>query len=131
MNVGVLSSPPRGDLGGRQGVMLGGGASHPSRRSADTMKKRGMETRSPVTVVVGQFEDLVARGLLALIEDDPHIEVIRAAVAHERIPTCIAELDPRVAILNFGSLRSPVDVHELQLAYPQTRLIVLANHPSP
>jgi hypothetical protein len=29
--------------------------------------------------VVGQFEDLVARGLLALIEDDPHIEVIRAA----------------------------------------------------
>jgi DNA-binding NarL/FixJ family response regulator len=95
------------------------------------MKKRGMEARSPVTVVVGQFEDLVARGLLALIEDDPHIEVIRAAVAHERIPATIAELDPRVAILNFGSLRSPVDVHELQLAYPQTRLIVLANHPSP
>ena len=43
----------------------------------------------------------------------------------------IAQLDPRVAILNFGSLRSPVDVHELQLAHPQTRLIVLANHPSP
>jgi DNA-binding NarL/FixJ family response regulator len=90
-----------------------------------------MEARAPVSVVVGQFEDLVARGLLALIEDDANIEVVRADVAHERIPPTIAELDPRVAILNFGSLRSPVDVHELQLAYPQTRLIVLANHPSP
>jgi DNA-binding NarL/FixJ family response regulator len=90
-----------------------------------------MEARPTVTVVVAQFEDLVARGLLALIEDDPHIGVIRADVAHERIPATIAELDPRVAILNFGSLRSPVDVHELQLACPQTRLIVLANHPSP
>src|SRR3954447_7504756 len=131
MNAGVLSSPRRGDLGGRRRVILGGGASHPSPPICRTMKRRGMETRSPVTVVVGQFEDLVARGLLALIEDDPHIEVIRAGVPHDRIPACIAELDPRVAILNFGSLRSPVDVHELQLAYPRTRMIVLANHPSP
>jgi len=77
--------------------------------------------------VVGQFEDLVARGLLALT----HMEIVRAGVLHERIHATIAELDPRVAILNFGSLRSPVDVHGLQLAYPQTRLIVLANHPSP
>jgi DNA-binding NarL/FixJ family response regulator len=92
---------------------------------------REMETRGPVTVVVGQFEDLVARGLRALIEDDPNIEVVREGVAHDRIPPTLAELDPRVAILNFGSLRSPVDVHELQLAFPQSRLIVLANHPSP
>ncbi len=90
-----------------------------------------METRGPVTVVVGQFEDLVARGLCALIEDDPNIEVVREGVSHDRIPATLAELDPRVAILNFGSLRSPVDVHELQLAFPQSRLIVLANHPSP
>ena len=90
-----------------------------------------MEARGPVTVVIGQFEDLVARGLLALIGDDPNIEVVRFGVAHDRVPATIAELDPRVAILNFGSLRSPVDVHELQLAYPQSRLIVLANHPSP
>ena len=90
-----------------------------------------MEARGPVTVVIGQFEDLVARGLLALIADDPNIEVVRAGVSHERVPATIAALDPRVAILNFGSLRSPVDVHELQLAYPESRLIVLANHPSP
>jgi hypothetical protein len=77
-----------------------------------------MEARGPVTVVIGQFEDLVARGLLALIADDPNIEVVRAGVSHERVPATIAALDPRVAILNFGSLRSPVDVHELQLAYP-------------
>src|SRR3954454_8098621 len=131
MNVGVLSSPRRGDLGGRRGGILGGGPSHPSGESADTMGERGMEPRASVTVVVGQFEDLVARGLRALIEDDSNIDIVRAEVSHDRIPPTIAELDPRVAILNFGSLRSPVDVHELQLAYPQTRLIVLANHPSP
>ena len=90
-----------------------------------------MQGRDPITVLMGRFEDLVARGLRALIDDDSNIEVVRADVVHERIPRTIAELDPRVAILNFGSLRSPVDVHELQLAYPQTRLIVLANHPSP
>ena len=90
-----------------------------------------MEARGPVTVVVGQFEDLVAFGLRALIEDDDNIEIVREGVSHEQVPVVLGKLDPRVAILNFGSLRSPVDVHELQLAYPQTRLIVLANHPSP
>jgi DNA-binding NarL/FixJ family response regulator len=92
---------------------------------------REMEPRGPVTVVVGHFEDLVARGLRALIDDDPNIDMVREGVSHDRIPATLSELDPRVAILNFGSLRSPVDVHELQLAFPQSRLIVLANHPSP
>src|SRR4051794_15465570 len=90
-----------------------------------------MEARGPVTVVVGQFEDLVAFGLRSLIDDDDNIKIVREGVTHDQVPGTIAELTPRVAILNFGSLRSPVDVHELQLAYPDTRLIVLANHPSP
>jgi DNA-binding NarL/FixJ family response regulator len=90
-----------------------------------------MPERASVTVVIGHFEDLVARGLRSMIADDENIEVLRAGVPHERIQHILAELQPRVAILNFGSLRSPVDVHELQLAYPESRLIVLANHPSP
>jgi len=49
-----------------------------------------MEARGPVTVVIGQFEDLVARGLQALIADDPNIEVVRAGVSHERVPATIA-----------------------------------------
>jgi DNA-binding NarL/FixJ family response regulator len=97
---------------------------------SDTIPRK-MEARGPVTIVVGQFEDLVARGLRALIDDDPNIEVVREGVAYEQIPATLTEHDPRVAILNFGSLRSPVDVHELQIAFPQSRLIVLANHPSP
>jgi NarL family two-component system response regulator LiaR len=85
----------------------------------------------PVTVVVARFEDLVARGLRALIGDDPAISLVRADVAHDRIPATLGEVEPRVAILNFGSLRSPIEVHELQTRFPATRLIVLANHPSP
>src|SRR3954454_19048377 len=131
MNVGVLSSPRRGDLGGRRGWSWGEARltlPGPICRD-DEAARDGSAVASQV--VVGQFEDLVARGLLALIEDDPHMEIVRAGVLHERTPATIAELDPRVAILNFGSLCFLVDVHELQLAYPQTRLIVLANHPSP
>jgi DNA-binding NarL/FixJ family response regulator len=38
---------------------------------------------------------------------------------------------PRVAILNFGSLRSPGDLRRLNAGHPATRLVVLANHPTP
>jgi DNA-binding NarL/FixJ family response regulator len=36
-----------------------------------------------------------------------------------------------VAIVNFGSLRSPIEVRDLHAGHPATRLVVLANHPSP
>ena len=36
-----------------------------------------------------------------------------------------------MAVINFGSLRSPVEVNRLRLAHPQTRLLVLANRPTP
>src|SRR5436190_827485 len=38
---------------------------------------------------------------------------------------------PDVALLNFGSLRSPNDVRALHSLHPETRLLVLANRPSP
>ena len=43
-----------------------------------------MEARGPVTVVIGQFEDLVARGLRALIAEDANIEIVRAGFPHEQ-----------------------------------------------
>jgi DNA-binding NarL/FixJ family response regulator len=35
-----------------------------------------------------------------------------------------------VAIVNFGELRSPADVHRLHAAHPGTQIVVLANRPS-
>ena len=85
-----------------------------------------------VSVVVARFEDLVDRGLQALIEeDDDHIELVARGVPHERLAATIAAHRPQVALLNFGSLRTPLEVRELVATHPVTRLIVLANRPSP
>jgi DNA-binding NarL/FixJ family response regulator len=87
--------------------------------------------KGPVSVAVARFEDLVGRGLRALIDDDEHLELVASDVPHERLPAVIAERAPQVALLNFGSLRTPLEVRELVAAHPGTRLIVLANRPSP
>jgi DNA-binding NarL/FixJ family response regulator len=85
----------------------------------------------PVTVLIARFEDLVAHGLRALVGEDPHLEVVATDVERGRLAGAIARRRPSVAILNFGSLHSPVEVHELHVAQPETRLVVLANRPSP
>jgi DNA-binding NarL/FixJ family response regulator len=36
-----------------------------------------------------------------------------------------------VALINFGALRSPVDVNRLHIAHPGTRLLVMAHRPTP
>jgi DNA-binding NarL/FixJ family response regulator len=87
-------------------------------------------TRDPITIALGHFEDLVARGLRGLLEEDGNVRVVAADVALENLPAVIAEHAPRVAILNFGSLASPRDIHRIHQAGPETRLLVLANHPS-
>ncbi len=86
---------------------------------------------TPVSVAVARFEDLVGRGLRALIEDDEHLAVIADDIPHERLADVIAAQAPQVALLNFGSLSTPLEVRELSSAHPGTRLIVLANRPTP
>lgn len=90
-----------------------------------------MPVRSPVSVAVAQFEDLVARGLRVLIEEDDHLALVADEVPQEQIAQQLAAKTPRVALLNFGSLRTPLEVRELATAHPETRLIVLANRPTP
>jgi DNA-binding NarL/FixJ family response regulator len=84
-----------------------------------------------VGVVVARFEDLVDRGLQGLIEEDDHIELCARGVAHEQLPAAIAAHRPQVALLNYGSLRTPLEVRELVATHPDTHLIVLANRPTP
>ena len=90
-----------------------------------------MEANSPVTVVVARFEDLVAHGLRALISEDPNLEILAFDVAQGQLPRALSQHDPQVAILNFGSLRSPIEVRDLHGSHPASRLVVLANRPSP
>ena len=90
-----------------------------------------MEARDPITVVIGRFEDLVGRGLRSLIAEDGNIELLAADVELDALDATLAEHQPKVAIVNFGSLRTPVEVHRLHIGHPATRLLVLANRPSP
>jgi DNA-binding NarL/FixJ family response regulator len=90
-----------------------------------------MPSNGPVSVLVAQFEDLVARGLRVLIEEDDHLALVADEVAHERVGEALAAHAPQVALLNFGSLRTPLEVRELAARHPATRLIVLASRPTP
>ena len=90
-----------------------------------------MEARKPVRLAVAQFEDLVAWGLRALVAEDVNVQLIADEVPHEQLEKLIARETPDVALLNFGSLRSPNDVRALHSLHPETRLLVLANRPSP
>jgi DNA-binding NarL/FixJ family response regulator len=86
-----------------------------------------MRENTPITVLVGHFEDLLARGLRSLIDEDPSLELVAADVPPGRLPVLLESRRPQVAILNFGSMHSPVEVRELVAAYPATHLVLLAN----
>ncbi len=87
--------------------------------------------RVQVSVVVAQFEDIVARGLRGLIDDDDNLRLVAAGIPHRLLADTIDLHRPHVVIVNFGSLSSAAELRELNLRYPETRLVVLANRPTP
>ncbi len=90
-----------------------------------------MVTRPPVSVALARFEDIVSRGLRALIEEDPTLRLLAADIPPERMAQMLGHHLPQVTILNFGSLRSTSEVRDLHRAFPASRLVVLANRPTP
>jgi DNA-binding NarL/FixJ family response regulator len=90
-----------------------------------------MVNRAPTSVAVAQFEDIVGRGLRALIDDDPSLRLVASDVTREHLSAVLAQHRPDVTVLNFGTLRSAVEVRDLSGAHPSTHLVVLANRPTP
>ena len=84
-----------------------------------------------ITVAIGRFEDLAARGLRSLLAEQANIKVVAADVELDAFDAALTEHEPLVAIVNFGSLRTPVEVNRVHTAHPTTRLLVLANRPTP
>ncbi|HWF53691.1 MAG TPA: response regulator transcription factor [Solirubrobacteraceae bacterium] len=89
-----------------------------------------MNDRPPIPIVLARFEDIVSRGLRSLITDDEHLELVAADVPHDRLADALERFCPGVAILNFGSLASTSEIRGLTVAFPATRLVVLANRPT-
>jgi DNA-binding NarL/FixJ family response regulator len=89
-----------------------------------------MAQREPITIVLGEFEDLIARGLRGLLEEEGNFEIVAAGVDLDAMASMFAEHAPKLAILNFGSLRSPIEVNHLHQAHPDTRMLILASRPT-
>jgi len=89
-----------------------------------------MASRPPVSVAIARFEDIVTRGLRALVQEDPNLELVADDLPHEGLAAALTHYAPQVALINFGSLARAAEVRELHRAAPQTRLLVLANRPT-
>jgi DNA-binding NarL/FixJ family response regulator len=85
---------------------------------------------APVTIVSAKFEDLVAVGLSTLIGEDENLELVAEGVPIDQIEAAIGEHEPSVVLLNFGTLHKPAAVFQLHQAFPDTRIVVLANRPT-
>jgi hypothetical protein len=72
-----------------------------------------MSPKAPITVVIAQFDDLLARGLRELIDGDPNLAIVAGEVEHRRIPVVLRAHRPDVAILDAGALAKLADVREL------------------
>jgi DNA-binding NarL/FixJ family response regulator len=88
-------------------------------------------SRQPITLALAEFEDIVNRGLESLIDDDAHLKLVASGVSRDRLANTLVDCKPDVAILNFGSLSTPAELRDLHATVPGTRLMVLANNPSP
>ncbi|MCW3033282.1 MAG: hypothetical protein QOK19_1826 [Solirubrobacteraceae bacterium] len=89
-----------------------------------------MADSATITVALGGFDDLLARGLRGLIEDDPLLELVAEDVAVAQLTVVLRARRPRVAILDATRLRSPADVRNLTTSHPATHLMLLAERPS-
>jgi DNA-binding NarL/FixJ family response regulator len=86
--------------------------------------------RPPVTIVSARFEDLVAIGLHQLVSEDSNLHLVDDSVDLDRLEEVLAQKQPNVVLLNFGSLPNAAWVYQLHQSNPDTRIVVLANRPT-
>jgi DNA-binding NarL/FixJ family response regulator len=90
-----------------------------------------MTPRSPITVAIARFEDLLALGLRTLLESDPSVEIVAHDIAPDRLAVVLRAKCPRVLILDVARLRDLAQVRRLSVDHPQTRLVLLGQNLSP
>src|SRR5581483_9930500 len=89
-----------------------------------------VERQTAISVALGVFDDLPARGLRGLIEDDPLLELVAEDVPTAQLAMVLRARRPRVVILDTARLRSPAEVRTLTASHPDTHLLLLAERPS-
>src|SRR3954471_17380664 len=87
--------------------------------------------RRPITIVSARFEDLVSIGLQQLINEDTNLQLLDCDCELEDLEDVVERERPSVVLLNFGSLPNAAWVYQLHQSRPETRIVVLANRPTP
>jgi DNA-binding NarL/FixJ family response regulator len=87
--------------------------------------------RRPITIVSARFEDLVSIGLRSIIAEDTNLQLLVNDVELEDLEDVLERERPSVVLLNFGSLPNAAWVYQLHQSNPDTRIVVLANRPTP
>jgi DNA-binding NarL/FixJ family response regulator len=78
-----------------------------------------------ITLLLGEFPDLIAYGLRGLLAEDDRVQVMATDVPIDSLEAAIAETEPDLVLIDFGALRSPIQVHQINERQPETRIVVL------
>jgi DNA-binding NarL/FixJ family response regulator len=81
-----------------------------------------------VTVAIGHFDDLIARGLRGLVDDEPSLQLLAHAIPDAELDAVLRRRKPNVAILAYASFDAPASVRRLSSEHPATALVLLADH---
>ena len=84
-----------------------------------------------VTLLLGEFPDLIGYGLRALLSEDDLVHVLATDIPADSVEAAVAETEPDLVVVDFAALRSPVQVHQWKEAQPETHIVVLVDRASP
>jgi NarL family two-component system response regulator LiaR len=91
----------------------------------------GASQRSrPVRVVVGEFEELVIRGLSQVLEEDDGLQVVGVGLDSAMLDRAVACSSPQVAVLDEGGVAREAVLTRLRRLQPEMVFLVLAHRPS-
>jgi NarL family two-component system response regulator LiaR len=80
-----------------------------------------------ISLVLGEFPDIIAYGLRALFNDDERLQILASDVPIDGLEATVAEVEPDLAVVDFAALRSPIQVHQLHESQPETHIVVLVD----
>ncbi len=86
-----------------------------------------MDAAPPITVAVARFDDLLALGLRAVLEDDPGVRVVAQDIEHDRLGVVLQAHRPSVLILDAARLAGAGAVRELSIEHPETHLVLFGD----
>ena len=80
---------------------------------------------APIAVLLGQFDDLIAHGMRAILAADDLVELLATDIPMNALEGMVAEIEPDVVVVDRRRLSSPVQVNDLVKAQPETAFVVV------